>query len=89
MARRTRSDYDAPYPEDVTHASGSAPCPDARRVDLVWRDPVTGEHLSLGLEASPELIASLRQDGFVVAEGGDTATEAAGGTGDGGSTAAA
>lgn len=85
MARRTQSTYDAPSPEDTSHASGSAPCPDARRVELVWRDPVTGEHLSLGLEASPELIASLREDGFVVAESDGTADE----TADGGSTAAA
>lgn len=87
MARRTQSTYDAPYPEDPSPASGSAPCPDARRVDLVWLDPVTGEELTLGLEASPALIECLRADGFHVAERG--ADDGAGPQGGPGSTAAA
>lgn len=33
-------------------------------VRLVWQDPVTGEELTLQLEACPELIEGLKQEGF-------------------------
>lgn len=50
------------------------------RVDLVWRDPETGAQLALDLEASPGLVASLREAGFQVQEGpaaGPPGTQAA------------
>ncbi len=62
MARHPNLPSETPCP--VADAIGSAACPDSRCVNLVWRDPETGEMLTLGLEASPALIECLRADGF-------------------------
>jgi len=76
MARHPILPSDTPCP--VADAIGSAACPDSRRVSLVWRDPETGEMLTLGLEASPALIECLRADGFRI-----DVEESAGGRPDG------
>ncbi|MEC7231982.1 MAG: hypothetical protein VXW31_03500 [Planctomycetota bacterium] len=52
----------------------------ASRVDLVWRDPLTGARLALDLEVGPALLASLRDAGFevqAVPPDGPEATQAA------------
>lgn len=49
----------------------------AARVDLVWRDPRTGAHLTLDLEVCPEMLASLRDAGFEVQAGPPTGPEGA------------
>jgi len=41
------------------------------RVDLVWRDPVTGLDLRLDLEGSPALVERLIAEGFRAPPGGD------------------
>lgn len=52
------------------HLSSASPSPgtdstrSATPVKLVWHDPVTGEELTLRLEASRELIDGLKQEGF-------------------------
>ncbi len=68
MARRPIRPTETRFP--ASEAVGSAACPDSRRVDLVWRDPETGERLTVGLEASSELIDCLRRDGFEVDDSG-------------------
>ena len=47
----------------------------ASRVDLVWRDPLTGAELALELEVCPALLASLRDAGFEVQAGPSTGPE--------------
>lgn len=38
----------------------------ARSVEMVWRDPVTDERLSIAILATPELIRRLESEGFEV-----------------------
>ncbi|MEM6671877.1 MAG: hypothetical protein AAF726_03480 [Planctomycetota bacterium] len=75
---------DTPSPLSGEKATGSALSPDARRVELVWNDPVSGQRLSVGLDASDDLVDRLRADGFVVVEAAGPSDG-----GDGDSTAAA
>lgn len=81
MARHPIIPSDIPFP--VADAIGSAVCPDSRRVNLVWRDPETGETLTLGLEASPALIECLRADGFKIDIEASEGRSPDGGTGGG------
>lgn len=37
---------------------------EARSVKLVWRDPVTGDRLSIAMMLAPEMIRCLESEGF-------------------------